>query len=254
MAKLHEVLAVERDLKGQAEKIRGDLKDLFNKKLHHFSGKITTFKPNVEGQKDMIEEQREVQTTVRKELDWARDFIVKMMDVSLQISEANTGARADVIVNGRAIATAVPATYLLELEKRIGEWKEMAGHIPTLDPTKGFKMETETETFRAHDDIKIRTRKVQKPLVMYEATKEHPAQVQIASYDEPTGELLTQEWSGLITPSEKAAILANIETLARAVKKARARANEIEIKKVKIGRTLFDFAFQTVSAQGEAED
>ena len=245
MAKLHELLAIEREQKTQAQKVLGDLKDLFNKKVHHFTGKLVTFKPDEEGKPDQIVETRDLVTTVSKELQWASDFLVKAFDTSLTIAETNTEARADIVVKGNVIAASVPATYLLELEKKLGELREFVDQIPTLDPSKGFiPDETQKDgVFRAKDEVKPRTQKMERPVVLYEATKEHPAQVTLKSYDEKVGMLHSQEWSGAITPRRKADILTNIETLTRAVKKARARANSVDIKQHKIGRQLWSFAF-----------
>lgn len=254
MAKLHEVLAVDRETKTQADKVLGELKETFEKKRHLFEGKISTFHPKAEGSVPKVEEQRSVQTMVSSELTWIRDFLVKAVDIGNQVAIANQSAIGDIMVGSRILAKGVPVTNLLELEKRLEQWKQLAESIPTLDPTKNFTMETTSKTYRAQDVSKSRTQKIQKPIVLYEATKEHPAQVQLASYDEPIGELVIQEWSGLMTPAHKAGILTNIEVLIRAVKKARARANETEAPKAPIGRVLFDFAFNTQVGEAEAED
>jgi hypothetical protein len=254
MAKLHEILAVDRETKNQADKVLGELKDTFEKKRHLFEGKIVTFQPKAEASQAKVEEQRSVQTKVSSELNWIRDFLVKAVDIGNQVAAANQGAAADIRIGTRTLANNVPATMLLELEKRLEQWKQLAESVPTLDPTKNFSIEPSSQTYRAQDVSKTRTQKIQKPIVLYEATKEHPAQVQLASYDEPVGELITQEWSGLMTPANKAGILTNIEILIRAVKKARARANEIEAPKVPIGRVLFDYAFNTQIGEAEVED
>ena len=51
MGKLHELLAVEGSLKAQAEKVRTDLADTFEKKRHLFSEKRVTFSSSEEAKR-----------------------------------------------------------------------------------------------------------------------------------------------------------------------------------------------------------
>lgn len=248
MAKLHELLAVEGNLKGQAEKVRGDLAQTFEKKRHLFSKKIVTFKPDEEGAAAVTEEQSDLQSDVRKELEWIAGIWAQALDVSAQVAEANTKARADVTLDdGTFLFRQLPATALLELEKRVSEVQGLVAAIPTLDPAKGFRIDPDEgkNIYRARDDVKHRTKKAQRALVLYPATPEHPAQTQLITEDVPMGTIVSQEWSGLITPSEKADMLERVETVRRAVKSARARANEVEIVPVSIGKDLFNFVFRS---------
>ena len=56
-SKLHELLAVENEVRGQAETCRTDLKNTFEKKPHHFTKKIVTVKSKKEGVPDKVEAQ-----------------------------------------------------------------------------------------------------------------------------------------------------------------------------------------------------
>lgn len=245
MAKLHELLAVEGNLKGQADKTRGELAATFEKKRHLFMEKRVTFTPNTEGASPVTEEQLDLQTTVRQELSWFSALWAKAIDAGFQVDEANTLARADVLLDdGTVILKSVPATALLQMEKRLNELHELIGHVPTLDPAKGFKADSERGRgiFRARDDSRERTKKDVRVIVGYQATKEHPAQVQYINVDVPIGTIQTQEWSGLITPAEKAEMFERCETLRRAVKQARSRANEQTVNvDGRIGDTLLKF-------------
>lgn len=246
VTKLHELLAVEGGLKGQAEKVRGDLATTFEKKRHHFSEKTVTFQPSEETEKPVTEEQLDLQATVRKELAWIAGIWSEALDVSAAVAEANTRARADVVLaSGQVVFKDLPATALLELEKRLLEVHGLVLAIPTLDPARGFKPDAHKGEgiYKARDDEKTRTKKVQRAIVLYPATPEHPAQTQLISEDVPVGKILTQEWSGLITPSEKADMLERAEELRRAVKAARSRANEVEVNQQKVGGKLFEYIF-----------
>ena len=78
---------------------------------------------------------------------------------------------------------------------------------------------------------------------MVPATEKHPAQVKELMLDRPIGTVITQEWSSLITVSQKGDMLDRVEELLRAVKKARARANEIDldVRQNKIGADLLKY-------------
>jgi hypothetical protein len=247
MAKLHELLAVDSSLKGQADKARTDLVNTFDKKRHHFTEKTVTFRPLQEGAPALREDQLDLQTTVRKELSWLTGILSNALDVSYQISEANTAARADVVLEDETvILKAVPATTLLELEKRVNEIQQTVNAIPTLDPAKGFRPDEARGVgiFVARETFKTRTQKVTEPLVLAPATEKHPAQVQLIQRDIAIGHIHEQEWSALITVNEKAGMLERVEKLQRAVKRARARANEATVDtQKKIGATLLNYVF-----------
>ncbi len=243
---LHELLAIENNLKGQSDKCRAQLADTFDKKRHLFGSKVVVFQPNAEGQQPETTVESDVQTTVGSELKWLSGHLTKAIDVSLQVAEANTSARADIVLeSGETIATGVPATALLELEKRVAEIKSLVEAVPTLDPAKGFTPDATHKlkgVYKARDIQKTRTAKTKEVLVMYPATDKHPAQVQVNDKDVPTGKVQEQEWSGLITPADKADMINRVEIVARAVRKARSRANNVAIDSARtVGAALFTY-------------
>lgn len=247
MTKLHELLAVETNLENQANKCRTDLMVTFEKKRHLFEEKRVVFVPNSEGAQAVVEHQSDIQSTVRKELEWIQQHLAKAFDASYQVAEANTEARADVVLDDDAATVLLkdmPATSLLELEKRAAEVQALIGTIPTLDPAKGFSIDTQRGVYKAREVTKQRTKKQPKVIVKYEATKEHPAQTELMHEDVPVGSIQEQEWSGLLTPADKADLLNRAEMVARAVRRARSRANEAEVDTAKkIGNRLLKYVF-----------
>ena len=246
--KLHEILAVEGQLKGQAEATRKELVNTFQKKRHLFEKKVVTFQPTADGTEAVTEQQSDLQSKVVVELDWIAGIWRKALDTSLTVADGNTQARADVTLeSGTILLRDVPATALLELEKRGGEIKDLIMAIPTLDPAKGFRVD-EAEgvgVYRALEVRKERTRKTQRPIVLYPATTEHPAQTQLLSEDVVIGRTVEQEWSGLVTPAQKGDLLERAEEFLRAVKQARMRANSQEItqRSGRFGEAIFAFVF-----------
>lgn len=243
MSKLHELLAVDANLSAQAAKLTNELKGTFEKKRHLFEEKRTTFQPKEDGSVAVTEQQSDLQTTVVDELSWISEHLAKAIDVSHQINLGNMAAQADVLLeDGSAILSGVPATTLLELEKSVKHIQDLISQVPTLDPAKGFRPDPDRGKgiYAAREVVKQRTKKVPKVIVKYDATKEHPAQTELISLDEPIGEIREQEWSALLTPADKAAMLARCEDLVRAIKKARSRANDLDVVQNgnKIGATL----------------
>jgi hypothetical protein len=248
MPKLHELLAVNASLKSQADKTRGDLMATFKNKAHHFSEKLVSYKADEEGSQTVVESQLDLQTSVPQELKWIAPFIVKSLDAQYQIAEANTQARASVVLeNGASLLTDLPATCLLELEKRAQELHGFVAAIPTLDPAKGFTPDTQRGKgiYKAREEHKVRTKKVTKVLTMAPATDKHPAQVQPYTEDVPVGILTTIEWSGLLTVAQKGDMLDRCEQFMRAVKQARSRANDLTVSTTeqKIGQKIAEFIF-----------
>lgn len=248
MAKLHELLAVEGNLKAQADKTRTELSNTFEKKRNLFFETITTYQPNQDGAPSVTEAQLDIQSTVPQELRWITPFLVKALDAAYQVDEGNTQARADVVLeNGNVIAEQVPATALLQLEKRVKEIHDFVMTIPTLDPVRGFTADPTRGDgiYKARDTVRPRTNKVLKWVTLAPPTDKHPAQVKDYMEDVVIGNVTVQEWSGLITPAEKGRILERVEDLSRAVKRARARANEVQVDTdtKKIGLKLLKHVF-----------
>lgn len=252
MAKMHEMLAVQSNLSGQSTKLRLELMATFEKKRHLFEETRKTFTPDGEGAIPQIEEQKDIQTTVEKEIEWISKHLAKSLDVAYQIDLANTNAKANVETeDGDILLKDVPATTLLQLEKRVTEWKDLIAAIPTLDPAKGFKPDVDRGAgiYKAREVSKVRTKKDKQVISLAKATDKHAEQVQLIDVDKPIGKILEQEWSSLITPATKADLLDQVEILYRAVTKARAKANEHQLEGThKIGATLLEFVFKPLSA------
>ncbi len=246
--KLHELLAVNGNQQQQADKTRTDLAVTFEKKEHLFGAKIISYLEDKEGAATVTESQSDIQTTVRKELNWLSPILAKSLDVAFQVAKANTGAKADVIIEGSdtPLLRDVPVTSLMELEKRGKEFRDLVLTIPTLDPAKGFSADPNKGAgiYAARPITAKRTKKVLKVLTLAQATDKHPAQAKEYTEDDPIGTITTLEWSSKITPAEKAAMLDRADQFIRAVKQARSRANDFTVDQtVKIGDAITGFVF-----------
>ncbi len=245
--RLHELLAIRTSLETQAGTTTNGLAATFEKKHHLFTGKVKSFTPNGEASATKVEEQLDIQTTVTGELTWLKPHVTPWIDNIFHIAQGNTDAKADIVLdNGQVIATAVPTSALLDYERLVEGLRQLALKIPTHDPAKSFAPAPDKGAgiYAARPVEKVRREKHKKVYVLAPATDKHPAQVQLIDEDEPTGTIHEQEWSAMLTPAQKADILARTEHLARAVKRARMRANTaiVDVSR-KIGEEMFRYAF-----------
>jgi hypothetical protein len=137
-----------------------------------------------------------------------------------------------------------PGITLLGLEQECKRIRDVVAVVPTLPPGKKWALDAQKGAHIYALQNPTRTERTQKkivPQVLYEATDHHPAQVQTVEDVNIVGYYTKDEWSGAITPAEKSEILARCDTLIRAVKQARMRANQAEIVASKIGKTLTEF-------------
>lgn len=244
MGKLHELLAIEGDLKGKRDKIREETITIFTKKSAHFDGGIKQLKmfDSDRSQEDFTEE-TEVTTTVKDKLDCMKEAFIQLFDAKLQ-KEITNQAAGDNIIIGKDSIQKLPVTFLLGMETELTRLREVFDLIPTLAP--GIKWEKDSDKgkniFRALTPvIKKKTEKKIVVIPLSPATKEHKAQVTTVNEERPVGDYILERYSGAITPAQKSEYLARIDKLLIEFKKARQRANDIETSKEQIGEKIFNY-------------
>lgn len=241
---LHELLAVEGDLDGAHKKIIEETKKTFSKKTVLFIGQHRKLEMFVEDGINYPEEHKKIDTTVSQKLQHMQHTEKRYFDAMLQKEATNQVATADLVVDGVTIGTGLPATFLLGMETRLKHLRSVYEEIPTLQPgTSWIKDETEGKDIYKTEkpDEKLKTETTVEPVIMYEATKEHPAQIKEMSKVKNVGKYITTTWSGMISPAEKSILLGKIDKLIIAFKKARQRANTTEVIKKTIGKEIFDY-------------
>ena len=243
--KLHEILSIEGMLDKTAKKLVQSSKKQFGKE-NLFNGQ--TRKLEMFDEKDArlnVSETMKLETTVDKNLNYALKAVSKYWDAVVQKDAANQEAKADVTVGGAVILKDVPSTTLLGLETKVSELRSLFESIPTL-PT-GINWERneadEPGIYRTREDVKqAKTENDVGFRVLYEATKEHPAQIEKFKVVNTIGMYSTSRVSSMYTAHFKAKMLENIDTLIAAIKKARQRANTVNIDTTKhIGDSLINF-------------
>jgi hypothetical protein len=166
-----------------------------------------------------------------------------MLDVVATQDWANCQARADVVVDGRKLLQGVPVTHLLFLEKQLVDLRTFVEALPVLDAAEDWEYKPEVDSYVSRPARTNRTRKVPKNHVKYEATKEHPAQVEVYMEDVWVGTWTTTKFSGAVPAAARNAMLERVRKLLEAVKCAREEANGLEVKPQKVGASLLGYVF-----------
>lgn len=239
--KLNQLIATEPEWKGVADKIIQETIKVFRGE-DLFSGLVKEYTPKVADGDPLPTERKEVVTTVQKRLDWTRKPVLNLLDYELMRDKTNQTASADLEVDGKVIASDVPVTTLLSLEKRLRQLRSIFDSIPTLDLSKKWE-EVEDGIFKYGPIEQYRTAKKTVPVVLTEATKEHPAQVKDVVEDVMIGTYKSTYFSGAMHPRLKAKILERTDLLIEAVKTARVQGNDTEVKESRMGKAIFDYLF-----------
>jgi hypothetical protein len=247
MERLNQVLAVEKEVKGR---VHGEVTRVhaLSKKRDLFDGFAKSYQPKDEDGETFPDDKKPVQITAEKSLEHFADAMSELFDVTAQKDFANCSARADVCVNGTTILENVPATFLLFLEKQLTERvTTFIKELPSLDPSKVWTFDTDSGHYRSEVQKTHKTRKVQKPIVLFPATKEHAAQTQLITEDEVVGYWDTTHLSGALGATPRAEMLERATALLKAVKQAREQANIVDAEKQDIGRKVFDYITKETS-------
>lgn len=244
MTQLHEVLAVEKTAEQQAKKLlRHSIATLGKENLFNGHTKTLTYFSS-ENEHLNSKETVTLESTVDENLEYTFAEVAKWLDVVLTKDTTNQNANADLEVEGKVIATDVPATFLLGLETKLNEIRAVYEAVHTLAPGKEWipdLNEREGVYKTVEPEVQFKEEKTMQYDVVVQPTEHHPAQVKERTINEKVGKYVTTRVSGLMTPKQKAACLERIDTLLVAVKKARQRANQVEIVNDYIGDAIFQY-------------
>lgn len=247
MGKLHELAAVDNDMRGLYDKIKNEAAATFKSRLDHFSGMSKTYKSEIDDDYERDPEVKKLVTTVPQKLNYIEKTMMSVLDAQFQKEVTNCQAKADIIVieddgTEQVVATEIPVVFLVQLEKKLVELRnQIYGVIPTLDPTKEWSWDENNGQYVNKEPRKRVTRKVPKAFQIAPATDKHAEQAQLINVDETTGYYNQVNFSGMVTPAKKSQLMTKIDKLIHAVKTARARANDTETINEKIALMLFNY-------------
>jgi hypothetical protein len=243
--RLHELLAVEADLRSKKDRERDGAISIFGNQSSVFLGAIKNLKMFDDNRSGEEQEVRVgVADTVMERMDKVTDSFIGYFDLRLQKEQANQMATADVIINGKSIFTDVPVTFLLNMEEELRQLRRVYAAMPTLKPgVEWVKDEIKGRgIYKAKHPVETsKTEKTIQHKVIVQPTANFPAQYEKWSEDRPIGKYITENWSGMISDSDKAVLLSRLDTMLTAFKQARQRANCTETDSMQIGKEIFAY-------------
>lgn len=241
---LNKIIAVVKGKKARAATAETRLHQRNQIEQLKLVGMSKTFKPlNEDSGYFFPEERREVQTLLSQQIGNVLSEMADFWDCVATQETGNTAATADVTVDGTVIYKDAPVSVLLFLEKQLGDLRTLVQGLSTLPMDRSWKWDPNKNCYVSEPEVTIKTQKVQKPIVLYDATDKHPAQTQMVTEDERIGTWTTIHFNGSIPVQAKQNVVRRIDVLREAVKMAREEANSSKVDQIKIGEELLDFVF-----------
>lgn len=241
MAKLNQIIAIEKGTKARVYAEESALHKILQKPAL-FVGLSKTFNAIDADGEQLPPERQKVQYKVEEILNRIRRGSTELMDLTARKDWTNCTAKGDVIVDGETIIAGAPVSFLLFMEKQLNDFRTMIVELPVTDVAEDWTLDTNAGLYKTSDLKQHRTKKVQKPLVLYPATPEHPAQTQLTTEDVISGYWTTVKQSGGMTQPHKDDLLERVVKLSQAVKEAREAANvQEEVSTPKIGDPVYDY-------------
>ena len=243
MPQLNQVIAI---VKGKKTILNSEISALHHatQKVPLVNGHKKTFAPTEEDGETFPDDVQHVQHRTQEVLEQVCDRLATVLDVEATRDWANCQARADVVLDGEVFLEDVPVTYLLALEKELQNQHTFLAKMVELDPSEVWQLDENSGLFRSEPVKTHKTKKLQKAIVKYDATPEHPAQTELITQDVVIGHWTTTKFSGAIPRSTKKRLLERVLKIKDAVTYARVQANSMEAPDKKVGRKVLDFIFK----------
>ncbi|WEH42374.1 hypothetical protein OG233_24200 [Streptomyces sp. NBC_01218] len=242
MAKLNQIIAVEKGVKSKAHQ---DLTAAHHglQKPGLLAGLSRTYQPKDEEGEQLPPESTLVQVKAEDVLRDTAAALTRLFDVTATKDWANCAARADVTVEGRVLVADAPVSYLLFLEKQLTDIGTFVRKLPVLDASEAWAQDPSTDAWKTEPVRTLRTKKVPRNHVKAEATEKHPAQVEVYYEDVPIGYWTTVKFSGALAARRVRELTERVEKLQQAVKYAREEANAAEVTDQRVGDAVFGYLF-----------
>jgi len=241
VAKLNQIIAIEKGIKSRTY---GELTEV-NKAIQKpdlFNGFYKSYQSRDDEGDVLPAERKRVQYNTREVLQHVERLSTELIDVTARKDFTNCIAKADVVVDGVTIVTGAPVSFLLFLEKQLTDLHTLVGNLPVLDEAEAWALDPNSGLYKTEGTQTHRTKKVQKPIVLYPATPEHPAQTQMVTEDVIAGFWSQVKHSGALPKPNKLELLERVEELLRAVKQAREEANiQEEVPTPSVGGAVFQY-------------
>lgn len=240
MTKLNQVIAVEKGVKSRDHSEVSALYKLAQKP-ELFNGANRVFRKKSEEGEDYPPDRKKVSSRVNDLLSKLALSKTELFDVTAQKDFANCNAVADVVVEGKVLIEKAPVTYLLFLEKQLTDVHTFLSTLPTLDEAEDWTLDENSDLYKTNPVPTAKTKKIQRALVMYPATEQHPAQTQLITEDVIEGYWDSTKYSAAMPLPRKQELVQKAQLLLDAVKAAREAANSVDAPKKEVAKNIFEF-------------
>jgi hypothetical protein len=206
-----------------------------------YAGQIRTYEPREDGGEQRPSESQRVQLKAADVLEQLAEQFTRLTDLSATRDEANTVARADVVVDGQTLLRNVSAMTLLFLEKQLADWRTIVVKLPTLASDQSWTLDAGTGLHRTDPVKSVSTKKVLRNHTIHPGNDKHAPQVKTYEEDVPVGDWTTIRLSGALPVTRQRELIERLDKLVDAVKSARERANLVEVEDAKVGAVMYDY-------------
>lgn len=189
---------------------------------------------------------KKVRVTARQVLSEAQTLLTRQWDTARTLDEAQAQARADVVVDGVTVMTAVTVRHLLYLEGELTRLNTLVAALPVLDGAQEWTTEN-AEPGQYKSARPLEGTKSDKVLYNWHrgnGTDKFQETVDVMTRDEPVEATTTVNYSGALPAERKAELLVRLSKLRVAVKMAREEANAAPVTDVHEGEAVFSWLLQ----------
>ena len=242
MAKLNQIIAIEKSVKSQSFQELTEAHQSLQKPAL-LAGISRTYRPKDEEGEQLPPESTRVQLKAQDVIRETTASLTRLFDVTATKDWANCVAKADVVVDGRTLLRQVPATYLLFLEKQLVDLHTFVKKLPVLDASEAWSFDASTG--RLCDGACADAQDEEDAAQPCQGGGDREASragrgvlrgrhCRLLAHGEILGALPAQRGNELLPACER---------LQEAVKFAREEANSIEVEDQKVGAAFFDYLF-----------
>lgn len=192
-------------------------------------GLARTYQPKDDTGEKLPSESKKVQLRVEDAFADITEAMSQIFNLAAVKDATNCNAKADVVVDGEKIVSAVPATHLLWVEKKLASIADAISKAPVLSQDVVWTKDDGQGVFRSEAVETVKTKKIEEHKIVIQPTKEHPGQFVKVTEDVAVGTWKTIHLSGAITEDRKKQLLSRVEKFQQAVKVAREEANQTPV-------------------------
>lgn len=244
--KLSQVLVRDRDAQAAAKRAATDLYHAFQRfasveKLRSpLTGVERRYRPLQDGGEQLPDETKTIEFRAEDELRRAFDEEARAITWGATRAQANTVAKADLVLNGLTLP-ALPVDTLAQLERRLTDLNTLLQAAPVYDVAETWDEDANAKAWRNQPKVTFRTKRVKRNHKVAPATDKHAEQVQVYEEDVNVGEWTTTLFSAALSPERKRELLARVRAMQVAVRSAREEANLQEVESQDVGKVVTDW-------------